>query len=89
MNMDIKARVRQHIAETILMTGNVSFGDSDSLLERNVLDSLAVLDLTEFLQSEYGIKIDNDELLPENLDSLDRIAAFVERKRAASAPGGR
>jgi acyl carrier protein len=79
---DIKARVRQHIADTILMTSTVTFGDGDSLLERNVLDSLAVLDLTEFLQTEYGIKILNDELLPENLDTLDRIAAFVERKRA-------
>jgi acyl carrier protein len=78
--MEIKTRVRSFIAESILMTGNVSFGDDDSLLERNVLDSLAVLDLTEFLQAEYGIKIENDELLPENLDTLNRIAAFVERK---------
>jgi acyl carrier protein len=79
--MDIKARVRQYIAETILMTSNLAVKDDDSLLEHNVLDSLAVLDLTEFLQSEYGIKIESDELLPENLDSLTRIAAFVERKR--------
>jgi acyl carrier protein len=80
---DIKTRVRQHITETIVMTASVTFADGDSLLEHNVLDSLAVLDLTEFLQTEYGIKIQNDELLPENLDSLDKIAAFVERKRAA------
>jgi acyl carrier protein len=79
---DIKARVRQHITDTILMTASVSFADGDSLLEKGVLDSLAVLDLTEFLQAQYGIKIQNDELLPENLDSLERIAAFVERKRA-------
>lgn len=80
--VEIKARVRKHIADTILMTTTLAFADGDSLLERNILDSLAVLDLTEFLQTEYGIKIQNDELLPENLDSLDRIAAFVERKRA-------
>ena len=79
--MDIKARVRKYIAETILMTSNLAVKDEDSLLEHNVLDSLAVLDLTEFLQSEYGIKIESDELLPENLDSITRIAAFVERKR--------
>jgi acyl carrier protein len=79
--LDIKTRVRNFIAESILMTGTVPFGDDDSLLERNVLDSLAVLDLTEFLQAEYGIKIENDELLPENLDTLNRIAAFVERKQ--------
>jgi acyl carrier protein len=84
--VEIKDRVRRHIAETILMTGSVTFADGDSLLERNVLDSLAVLDLTEFLQAEYGIKIQNEELLPENLDSLDRIAAFVERKRAGGSP---
>lgn len=83
--MDTKARVRKHIAETILMTSTLSVGDDDSLLEHNVLDSLAVLDLTEFLQKEFEIKIDGEELLPENLDSLNRIAAFVERKRQAGA----
>jgi acyl carrier protein len=82
--MDIKARVRKHIAETILMTSNLSVSDDDSLLEHNVLDSLAVLDLTEFLQKEFEIKIDAEELLPENLDSLNRIAAFVEQKRRAA-----
>ena len=85
MSADIKTRVRKHITDTIVMTASVSFGDADSLLERGVLDSLAVLDLTEFLQAEFGIRIDNSELLPENLDTLDRIAAFVERKRAAGA----
>jgi acyl carrier protein len=84
--MDIQARVRKHIAETILMTSTLSVGDDDSLLEQNVLDSLAVLDLTEFLQKEFGIKIESDELLPENLDSLNRIAAFVSRKQGSAKP---
>lgn len=83
--MDTKTRVRKYIAETILMTSNVTFGDDESLLERNVLDSLAVLDLTEFLQGEFAIQIDTGDLLPENLDSLNRIAAFVERKRQGNA----
>jgi acyl carrier protein len=78
---DVKLRVRRYIADTILMTGELAVGDDESLLERRILDSLAVLDLTEYLQTEYGIKIESDELLPENLDSLNRIAAFVERKR--------
>jgi acyl carrier protein len=74
--------VRQHIAEAVLMTKSVSFSDEDSLLERNVLDSLSVLELTEFLQAQFGIKIESEELLPENLETLNRIAAFVERKRS-------
>jgi acyl carrier protein len=83
---DIKLRVRRYVADTILMTGELAVGDDESLLERRILDSLAVLDLTEYLQTEYGIKIESDELLPENLDSLNRIAAFVERKRRGGAP---
>jgi acyl carrier protein len=83
---DIKLRVRRYVADTILMTGELTVGDDESLLERRILDSLAVLDLTEYLQTEYGIKIESDELLPENLDSLNRIAAFVERKRRGGAP---
>jgi acyl carrier protein len=81
LSADVKALVRQHIADTVLMTKSVSFSDDDSMLEQNILDSLSVLELTEFLQAQFGIQIESDELLPENLDTLNKIAAFVARKR--------
>jgi acyl carrier protein len=56
--------------------------NSDSFLERNLMDSTGVLELVAFLEQRYGIKLADDELVPENLDSVDRIAAFVTRRQS-------
>ncbi len=55
-------------------------GDA-ALLDAGVIDSTGVLEVVDFLESEYGIRIGDDELLPENLDSIDNIVRFVEGKR--------
>ena len=59
---------------------NGSFCDDDSLLEKGIIDSTGVLELVEFLQKQYGIRIEDGEIVPENLDSINRLAAFVNRK---------
>lgn len=76
----IKTRVRQYIRDTILLAGDQNIADDTSFLERSILDSTGVLELVAFLQETYGIKIDDEEMLPENLDSLNAVAAFVTRK---------
>jgi acyl carrier protein len=58
---------------------------SDSLLEAGILDSLGVLELVAFIERDYGIGISEDEMMPDNFETLDAIAAFVERRRAARA----
>ena len=55
-------------------------GNSDSFLESGVIDSTGVLELIAFLESRYGISIDDEELVPANLDSIDRVSGFVDRK---------
>jgi acyl carrier protein len=52
-----------------------------SLLEAGILDSLGVLALVSFIEGRYGIGISDDELLPENFDSIDAIATFIARRR--------
>ena len=54
---------------------------SKSLIEGGIIDSTGVLELIGFLEEQYGIRIDDDDLLPENLDSIELIVAFVTRKR--------
>lgn len=58
--------------------------DGDSLLEHGIIDSTGVLELVFFLESRYGIEIDTDELIPANLDSISKSAAFLQRKTAAA-----
>ena len=56
------------------------FSDDSSLMEHGVLDSLGVLELIAFLESEFGIKVTDEEILPENLDSINGISFFVSSK---------
>ncbi|WP_288252008.1 acyl carrier protein [uncultured Hydrogenophaga sp.] len=78
----IKAEVRRYIEENLLLgAGAVSPGDEESFLEHQVLDSTGFLELVAHLEETYGIKIGDDEMVPENLDSLNAIEAFVQRKR--------
>ncbi len=81
---DIKRRVRKYIGESMLMAaGAEEIADDASFLEHNLLDSTGVLEIVAFVEETFGIKIEDREIVPQNLDSLDGIAAFVERKRGA------
>ena len=58
--------------------------DSDLLLETGVLDSLGILDVVQFIETEFGLHIDDDELLPENFQSIQNLSQFVQKKRGAA-----
>lgn len=68
------------------MVDNFLFGDGErlkedtSFLESGIIDSTGILELVTFIEETWGIKIEDDELVPENLDSLNRIAAFLAKK---------
>ena len=55
-------------------------GGDDSLIEAGVIDSTGVLELIEYLESNYDIQIADEEVLPDNLDSIQRISRFVSMK---------
>lgn len=82
-------KLRGRIAEFVL--DDLLFGDDgrmptggESLLESGVIDSTGILELIEFLEAEFSVHVEDDETVRENLDGIDRIAAYVARKRAAS-----
>lgn len=52
----------------------------DNLLESGIIDSLGILDLVSFLEQEFGVVVADDELIPENFQSVDRLRLFVEQK---------
>jgi len=80
--MSLRAELKEFILRNFLLTRDGSvFGDSDSLTERGILDSTGALELVLHLEERYGIKVDDEELHPDNLDSIEKMAAFVERKR--------
>jgi acyl carrier protein len=78
----IIARVREFITENFLyMRPDMVLGDDDRLLERGIIDSMGVLEVLTFLEDEYGVKPDDDEISEANLGSLAAIARFVVAKR--------
>ncbi len=76
--------LRQFITEKFLFGQADGFQDHDSFLELGILDSSGVLELIRFLEQHYGIRIADEELIEENLDSIDNLCQFVGRKLAAA-----
>jgi acyl carrier protein len=75
-----KAKIQAHIVEKFPLAKKRNIQEQDSLLETGVLDSLGILDLVHYLEGEFGFQVSDDELLPENFDSVKSIAAFVASK---------
>ena len=80
-------QIRDFIARNLLFSGEgFPYSDDASLLEEGIIDSLGIMELVEFVQKTFGIAISPQEVLPENFDSVSRLAAFVQRKRQAQPP---
>ena len=78
-----KSTVRRFILSNFYVADPAALSDDGSLLDRGVIDSTGVLEVITFIEDTFSLKVADEEMLPENLDSIDRIAAFVDRKRAA------
>ena len=77
----IRKELRSFILETFLF-GDESqgFENADSFMEKGIIDSTGVLELVSHLEQTYGITVEDEEMVPANLDSVDNLAAFVARK---------
>jgi acyl carrier protein len=81
--LSIKSQVREFITDNFMMGRDPGeLKDTNSLLEMNIIDSTGVLELVGFLEETFEITIEDDELIPENLDSLDKIENYIKRKQA-------
>lgn len=82
--MSIKQQVREFILTNYLFTDDPKkLSDSISLMESGAMDSTGILELIMFLEEKFGLKVADEEMVPENLDSVDRVVGFVERKQTA------
>lgn len=80
----IQDQVRDFIQDNFLLGGGgPQYSNADSLLSLHIVDSMGFLELVTFMEEKWGIKVAEEEMIPENLDSLDAIAAFVTRKQTS------
>jgi acyl carrier protein len=84
---DIKGSLRGFITEAFLPTAGVNtFADDDSFMEKGIIDSTGVLELLEFIEETFGIQVEDEEVVPANLDSLDKLTGFIQRKKPDAGP---
>lgn len=77
----IKEKVRNFITETFLIGDEKSkLKDGDSFMQKGVIDSTGVMELASFVESEYNFSIDDNEMIPDNLDSIENLTKFIARK---------
>lgn len=81
---DIAKDLRHFVQESFLFGQEISFSDDESFLELGLIDSTGVLELVAFLEGEHRIRVEDDELVPENLDSIGNLVRFIESKRQGS-----
>ena len=81
--METNKVIRKHIMESFLFTDDESaLQDDASLIAQGLIDSIGIMELVEFVEGSFGIKVDPKEIVPDNLDSVEKMVAFVERKRS-------
>ena len=84
-NTSISYSIRQFILSHFPSARRRSLRDEDLLIENGIIDSMGVLDVVSFIESEYGLTVLDEELIPENFQNIVRLAAYVENKRNGSA----
>ncbi len=78
--MEVKNQVRQYIVENFLFGDESPLeSDSMSLLDGGIIDSVGVMELVAFLEQDFGLDVADEDLIPENLDSVDNLSAYIGR----------
>ncbi len=77
---ELKDKIRTFVVENFLFGNNQNLEDTTSFLEEGIIDSTGVLELVSFIEEEFSIFVEDEELIPENLDSIYNVTAYLEKK---------
>jgi acyl carrier protein len=78
-------KIRTFVVENYLFGDESKLGNDDSFMESGIIDSTGILELVRFLEATFGIKVADEELIPDNLDSITKIVAFLQKKLPSPA----
>lgn len=80
--MNIKEQIRQQLAQNFLFSNNgFHLSDDASFLEEGIVDSTGVLELVMFVEEAFSVEVDDEEIVPDNFDTVNNLVAYVERLR--------
>ncbi|MEZ5550305.1 MAG: acyl carrier protein [Pseudomonadales bacterium] len=84
--MSIESKIRCYILENYLFSDDESsLGNEDSFLDKGILDSTGILEVIYFIEEEFGVSVADEEMIPENLDSVSRIVNYIQSKQSSAA----
>jgi len=79
--MNLEQTTRNFIIENFIIDGNPDqLDNAQSFLESGIIDSTGILELVSFIEEHYDIKIEDEELIPDNLDSVNNVVKFINKK---------
>ena len=81
----MQGQIREFIVENFLFGDDEGLDNDTSFLENGIIDSTGILELVEFLDDTFNIQIADEELIPENLGSIDNIVEFISQKTSGTA----
>jgi len=74
--------LRRFIKDKFLPSvGKENFDDDDSFMENGIIDSTGVLELLEFLEEQFDMEVEDEEIIPDNLDSISKLTTFIRKKK--------
>jgi acyl carrier protein len=82
--MDLNTVIRQFVIENFLFGEDGQLRDETSFLESGIIDSTGILELVSFLEEKFGIAVADEELVPENLDSISNVVAYLTSKTGSA-----
>jgi acyl carrier protein len=84
--VDALETVKSYVVENFLFGDDRRIGPDTDFIENGILDSTGMLELIGFLEEKFGIRVEDDELVPDNMNSLEKIARYISRKNGKSQP---
>ncbi len=83
--MEIESQIQSYIAQNLLFSGTeFNYSNDDSFLEEGIVDSLGVMELVSFVEDQYGLKVNDYEITPENFNSVNKLSKYVRQKMGSS-----
>ena len=76
----MKEKIREFIVENFLFGEDGNLRDETSFLDEGIIDSTGILELVSFLEEEFSITVEDEDLVPENLDSINNVVTYLEKK---------
>lgn len=83
--MSLQEEIRSFIVDNFLFGDPGNLSNDSSFIREGIVDSTGILQLVEFVQQQYQVVVEDEDLIPENLDSVNKVAAFVENKLKMAA----